>query len=163
MITSCVPPKCVPQKLSADAFAEAYKRGLSTTERFLISRGCHPDTAEELAQAAWVKGWQHLGQLRQPSLLTNWVNSIALNLRRSVGRMPIMLPLEDTGVSACREPNVDLERALASLSETERRWLEGFHFEGRAIRDLATVDCRSEGALRIRLHRIRRKMKSVLQ
>lgn len=163
MITSCASPQCIPTKLSADAFAEAYERGLSTTERFLISRGCHPDTAEELAQAAWVKGWQHLEQLRQPSLLTNWVNSIALNLRRSIGRMPIMLPLEDTCVSTCRVPNVDLERALASLTETERRWLEGFHMEGRAIRDLASNDRRSEGALRIRLHRIRRKMKSVLQ
>jgi len=163
MATHSVPPNCIPLKLTADAFAEAYKRGLSTTERFLISRGCHPDTAEELAQAAWVKGWQHLEQLRQPSLITNWVNSIALNLRRSVGRMPVMLPLEDTGVSACREPNVDLERALSSLSTAERRWLEGFHLEGRAIRDLVTSDCRTEGALRIRLHRIRRKMKSVLQ
>lgn len=151
-----------PSKLSPDAFAEAYKRGLSTTERFLISRGCHPDTAEELAQAAWVKGWQHLAQLRQPTLLTNWVNSIALNLRRSIGRMPVMLPLDDSGISACREPNIDLERALASLTATERRWLEEFHIEGRAIRDLAAADCRSEGALRIRLHRIRRKMKIAL-
>lgn len=148
--------------MSAEAFAEAYCKGLSITERFLVSRGCHPDVAKEIAQAAWVKGWQYLAQLRHPNLLLHWVNSIALNMRRSVSRTPMMLPLQEFGSSWSLDSSIDLRRALAHLTERDRKWFEGFYLEGRAVRELAGKTSSSEGALRIRLHRIRKKMRERL-
>jgi DNA-directed RNA polymerase specialized sigma24 family protein len=39
--------------------------------------------AEEVAQAAWAKGWERLSQLRNESFVVIWVNTIALNVYRS--------------------------------------------------------------------------------
>lgn len=150
------------QAVTAAAFAEAYRTGISVTQRFLLSRGCPADMAEELAQAAWTKGWQHLTQLRHPNLLVHWVNSIALNLRRGMSRTPMLLPLDERGHVPSLDKNIDLHRALAQLAAPDRNWVEGFYVEGLAIRELARKGTSSEGALRIRLHRIRKKMKQLL-
>jgi len=160
-ITPEHPPSCPESgpNLSAETFAEAYRTGLSITERFLISRGCPLDMAEELAQAAWTKGWQYLPQLRDPNLLVHWVNSIALNLRRGMSRMPMLLPLQECGQPPSLDRNIDLERALAQLAAPDRKWIESFYLEGFAIRELARKGMRSEGSLRIRLHRIRKKIR----
>src|SRR5215831_12592619 len=63
-------------------YGSAYQGGFDRTVRFLSSRGVRRDTAEEIAQEAWVVGWERLGQLRNEELLRTWVNTIALNLYR---------------------------------------------------------------------------------
>jgi len=69
--------------MTREEYGEAYKRGFDLTVRFLLSRGVHPsDRAREAAQAAWTKGWERLGQLRDESLVMTWVNAIALNVYR---------------------------------------------------------------------------------
>src|SRR5260370_38461471 len=42
--------------------------------------------ARDVAQAAWVKGWERLDQLRNESMVITWVNAIAMNVHRSVLR-----------------------------------------------------------------------------
>ena len=64
-------------------YAEAFKAGYPATRRFLLSRGAALEEAEEIAQAAWVRGWEFRDQLRDPGLVGFWVNSIARNLFRA--------------------------------------------------------------------------------
>ena len=67
-------------------YATAYEKGFKRTVRFLVSKGLLADLAEEMSQAAWVRGWERLGQLRSEACLV-WINQIALNLyRRSYPR-----------------------------------------------------------------------------
>jgi len=68
--------------MTREAYARAYQEGLPLTFRFLLSRGVARDTAEEISQAAWMRGWERLGQLRSDELISTWVNTIALNLYR---------------------------------------------------------------------------------
>jgi DNA-directed RNA polymerase specialized sigma24 family protein len=58
------------------------------TVRFLESRGSARDSAEEIAQAAWVRGWERIEQLRDVAMVFTWVNTIALNIFRSDCRRP---------------------------------------------------------------------------
>ena len=74
--------------MTTEEYGTAYEHGFALTVRFLISRGLLTDAAEETAQAAWAKGWERLTQLRNEHMLLTWVNSIALNLYRSVRRKP---------------------------------------------------------------------------
>ncbi|MFO7476764.1 MAG: hypothetical protein R6X03_00135, partial [Methyloceanibacter sp.] len=67
-------------------YAEAYAGGYAHTKRYLLSRGLGVDTAEEMAQAAWALRWEHRDQLRNPSAIAVWVNSIAMNLFRNLLR-----------------------------------------------------------------------------
>src|SRR5262249_60184024 len=64
-------------------YGEAYEAGFDRTVRFLISKGARGDGAQEAAQAAWVRGWERLEQLRNHSRLSTWINSIAPNFYRS--------------------------------------------------------------------------------
>jgi DNA-directed RNA polymerase specialized sigma24 family protein len=72
--------------LTRERYGEAYQKGFDLTVRFLLSRGAWRDNASEVAQAAWARGWEHLIQLRNERLVLTWVNTIALNLYRSVLR-----------------------------------------------------------------------------
>ena len=68
--------------MTRDAYARAYQDGFPLTFRFLLSRGVGRDTAEEISQAAWIRGWERLNQLRSDEMICTWVNTIALNLYR---------------------------------------------------------------------------------
>src|SRR5215472_16055694 len=87
-------------------YANAFQSGYGATRRFLISRGAPTDEAEEIAQAAWARGWEYREQLRDPGLVGYWVNSIARNLFRARFRSPLAVPLEQ-GRDACY--SIDLE------------------------------------------------------
>ena len=50
-------------ELSVDVLTEkqyeaAYSKGYPRTIRFLLSTGVRSDLAEEIAQAAWARGWE---------------------------------------------------------------------------------------------------------
>jgi len=80
------------------------------------------DEAEEIAQAAWVRGWEYREQLRDPGLVGYWVNSIARNLFRARFRTAALVPLD-----AVKEPAycfdtaaIDLRGALHHCTERDR-------------------------------------------
>ena len=66
--------------LSREEYGEAYEKSLVGTANLIISRGATADVASDIAQCAWVRGWECIEQLKDPALLTTWVNRIALNL-----------------------------------------------------------------------------------
>jgi hypothetical protein len=52
--TNCL----VSGMMTQESFAAAYRNGFHTTMRLMLSKGLLIDEAEELAQAAWVRGWE---------------------------------------------------------------------------------------------------------
>jgi hypothetical protein len=68
--------------MTQEGYAQAYQRGFEITVRLLRSRGASVNDAEDLAQAAWLCGWQKLDQLRDESIIGSWVNTIAINYHR---------------------------------------------------------------------------------
>jgi DNA-directed RNA polymerase specialized sigma24 family protein len=82
--------------MTRDEFGSAYEKGYNLTVRFLVSRGLSYDSAQETAQAAWVRGWEKLGQLRDSRLVLTWMNTIALNIHRScLRREPFLQALPE--------------------------------------------------------------------
>jgi len=72
--------------MTRDRYGLAYQRGFDLTVRFLLSRGAQREYATEVAQSAWVRGWERLHQLRDEATVVTWVNTIALNAYRRVMR-----------------------------------------------------------------------------
>ncbi len=118
--------------MTSDEFGQAYSRGYSLTVRFLISRGLSCDNAQETAQAAWAKGWERLGQLRDQNMILTWMNSIALNLHRSrVRKEPLLQALPElTTPSKINVSAIDLQRVLKVCRRNERLVLERHYLEG---------------------------------
>src|SRR5271170_2056642 len=80
-------------QMTRENYGDAYQRGFKCTVRFLVSRGVLRDNANELAQAAWARGWEQLSQLRDETTVTAWINTIALNsYRRLIERQNRTLP-----------------------------------------------------------------------
>src|ERR1700722_4035409 len=106
-------------------YAQAFETGYGATRRFLLARGAPLEEAEEIAQAAWARGWEYRDQLRDPGLVSFWVNSIARNLFRARFRVPIQTEIED-GIAAY---NLDLDaievgRLLDRCGTQDRQLLE---------------------------------------
>lgn len=143
--------------MTSEKFGQAYQRGFDLTTRFLISRGVPRDLARDVAQAAWVKGWERLDQLRNESMVTTWVNAIAINVHRSVLRSERTLTsLSDFDTKA--EVNlaaIDVNRILKFCAPRDRALLE-LQMQGDTAEEIARKEGVTETAIRIRLLRARR-------
>lgn len=146
--------------MTRDEFGQAYQKSYNMTVRFLVSKGLSFDAAQETAQAAWAKGWERLGQLRDPSMVLTWMNSIALNIHRShIRREPMLQTLPEI----CAAPQVnlaaiDVRRILKCCKRNDRVVLQRHYLEGYKVQEIATQNGWTETAVRIRLLRARRSV-----
>ena len=143
-----------------DKYGDAYKTGFIRTVRFLRSRCAPGETAQEVAQSAWAKGWESLGQLRDESMIITWVNAIALNAYRSSLRKESFyrelpeLPARETSFAA-----IDVERILRFCRRRDRALLQ-LQMQGLTSKEIARKEGVTTTAIRIRLLRARRKIGS---
>jgi len=113
-----------------EAFAELVRRHQSMV-RAVLRRLTNGDAAlaDDLAQEAFLLAWRRLGSFRFEARFTTWLYRIAFNAWQSERRKTREVLLgEDEALpephAAVREPGteerLDLERALATLSDAER-------------------------------------------
>lgn len=143
--------------MTTDTYAQAYQRGFDYTVRLLVARGAQCDTAREAAQAAWVRGWERLEQLRNERMVNAWVNTIALNfLRRTLRNEGTLQALTERPASGGIDlAAIDLTRILSFCRPHERALLERY-LQGMTTAELAEADGVTETAIRIRIMRARR-------
>jgi DNA-directed RNA polymerase specialized sigma24 family protein len=83
--------------MTQEGYGQAYEQGFARTVRLLRFRGASMDEAEDLAQTAWLRGWQKLDQLRDEGTIASWVNAIAINYHRRESQIEARYrPLERT-------------------------------------------------------------------
>ena len=151
--------------MTREGYGQAYQRGFELTVRFLLARGVHRENAKEVAQAAWVRGWERLSQLRNESLVTTWVNTIALNVYRSlIRREPLERDLRElsSGTAGIDLAAIDVARILKFCRPCDRFLLEQ-SMNGVTTAELAQQQGVSETAIRIRLLRARRDARARLE
>ncbi len=147
--------------ITEQSFAHAYEKGFQQTVRFLSSRGIPPDMVLDTAQGAWTKAWERRAQLRNPSFVFTWVNSIALNVYRSTLRRDRLTEsLGDTEGPGqlMNAAAIDAERILNECKPSDRIVLEGHYICGYKLDEIARQNNWSETAARIRLLRARKRM-----
>jgi len=143
--------------MTRDEYGAAYEEGYRLTVRFLVSRGSTRDDAEEAAQAAWARGWECLAQLRHADMVLTWVNSIALNIRRSVlRREPLRMhqPREAPVPPGIDLAAIDVKRILQNSRRKDRIVLEG-QLKGFNAQEIAFEHGWTEMAVKSRLYRAR--------
>lgn len=150
--------------MTRDEYGRAYQAGFRLTVHFLSSRGILGDAAGEAAQAAWVRGWERLEQLRSASMVVNWVNSIALNLYRSYLRKTPFEALPELAVSPQTDfASIDSRKILRLCNSEERLLLQQQYLDGLGISEIALQQGCSETAARIRILRARRAVRARLR
>jgi len=150
--------------MTQEEYGHAYRKGFGVTVRLLLSRGASADCAEDVAQAAWLRGWQKQEQLRDDRLVVSWVNTIALNYhRRSVKNEARYQPLPEL----CGHIGIDLApldatRILKSCRPPDRTLFEQ-QLSGFTTKEIANKQGVSETAIRIRFSRARRAVRASVQ
>jgi DNA-directed RNA polymerase specialized sigma24 family protein len=150
--------------MTTENYGQAYQTGFRRTVGFLLSQGLRGDCARDIAQAAWVRGWERLDQLRNERMVLTWVNSIALNLyrhsirsdrasQRALKALPELRTTDGPDLAA-----IDLRRLLTFCRPCDRALLEQ-QMRGASAEEMARNMGVSNTAIRIRLLRARRSMR----
>ncbi|MBL8213985.1 MAG: sigma-70 family RNA polymerase sigma factor [Bryobacterales bacterium] len=150
--------------MSQEQYGEAFRQGYPLTLRFLLSRGAAADIAEEMAQAAWAKGWECRAQLQRPHMIGAWVNSIAKNMLknrlRSEQRLEALTEASQSdGITAM---SVDMKSILNRCGERDSAILRSFYVEGYTTEEIATKVGLTPVAVRVRMLRLRNALRTQL-
>jgi len=143
-------------------YAQAFENGYGATRRFLLSRGALAEDAEEIAQAAWARGWEFREQLRDPSLVGYWVNSIARNLFRAKFRAPVAAPLESVEPGYTMSLDALEVRLLLERCSGRDRDLLVKSLEGYSAEEIARTEGITSTGIRVRMLRIRQSLRDQL-
>ena len=132
------------------------------------------EDAEELTQDAFVRAYNRLDSFVGRSSFSTWVCRIAYTTTVSWLRKKRIkyLSIEDRQGLSDREVDEvlddesridDLRQAIALLKPNEQMLLELYYFESRPMADIAYILDVEPGTIATRLHRIRRKLYSLMK
>jgi DNA-directed RNA polymerase specialized sigma24 family protein len=150
--------------MTQEAFGQIYQKEFGRTVRVLRSRGASMDSAEDFAQAAWMRGWQKLDQLRDEALIVAWVNTIAINCHRRGSQIEARyqaLP-ELCGSVGINLVALDAAKILGLCHPADRTLFEQ-QMGGLTTLEIAREQGVSATAIRIRFLRARRAVRASVE
>jgi RNA polymerase sigma-70 factor (ECF subfamily) len=110
-----------------NAYGELVRRHAAGVRAVLRRMGADPAAADDVAQDAFLVGFQRIGDYRGEGAFGGWIKRIAarLYLKRVKGRLRLEAPLDEAeeaaeGGEAPSAARLDLDRALEALSPSER-------------------------------------------
>ena len=151
--------------MTREEYGDTYQTGRERTIRFLLSRGVAAGLAPDIAQSAWLRGWERLSQLRDPQMILTWINSIALNQYRRVIRVERLhqeLQQSVQGTSSLDLAAIDVSRIMGVCRPPDRALLEA-QMKGVTAKEMAREQGLTETAVRIRFLRARRSARKALE
>jgi DNA-directed RNA polymerase specialized sigma24 family protein len=150
--------------MTQEGYGQAYQKGFVRTVRILRSRGASVHHAEDVAQAAWLQGWQKLDQLRDEGMIVSWVIAIAINYHRRGSRIEARyrdLP-EICGYVGVDLAPLDAAKVLNFCPPSDRMLFEQ-QLGGLTTKEIAKKQGVSATAIRIRLLRARRAVRARME
>ena len=153
-----------------DAFAELVWRRQSGL-RNLLRRLCRdPALADDLAQQAFLKAWRSLPQLKSPAAFGGWLRRLAINtwLAEARAAHPAetgheLQELPDTGFIPAAAEQLDLDRALAKLTHTERLCLVLAYSEGMSHGEISAATELPLGTVKSHVRRGAQRLRVLLR
>ncbi len=155
----------VRHPITRECFADAYMKGYRMTVRFLLAKGANVDTAEELAQSAWARGWEAREQLHLENRILPWVNSIAYH--RFCNDQRRARHVELTEITDPKTPSaataLDAAALLNRCSPFDKTLLTQRYMDGMELKEIAAIQGLSEIAVRVRIHRCRCCLRALVE
>ena len=159
-----------------DAFRELLHSHRAAVSSTLIACGVRSDeTARDLAQEVALRAWRRLATLEDPRSFTAWVRRIAANAARDHLRRVAVRREEELEqaleLAGDDDPHADAERRaelrlmLAALEDEDAEVVELLvaRADGISVEALAVQSGLSEGALKMRLMRARKRLRERLE
>lgn len=155
------------------AFGELVKRRQGWA-RALLRRMCsnHAE-ADDLAQEAFIKAWERLTDLETPAAFPGWFRRIAVTTflmakRRQRAVFEVIddaapIAAEESTPEAAAGARIDLEKALARLSDAERLCVTLNHGEGLSHGEIVEITGLPLGTVKSHVLRGTEKLRRMLE
>lgn len=159
----------------AEAYGELVRRHQEPLYRYARAMGLDRDTAMDMVQDGFVRGYRGLDRCRDPENFERWIFRIIRNrcldhlrdIRRrtvSVDDLTLIDPAPDPARRAVAEEiRTRVHAALRSLSGDLREAFVLKHVEERSYEEMANLTGASVSALKMRVHRARDALRNALQ
>ena len=155
------------------AFGELVKRRQGWA-RALLRRMCsNAAEADDLAQEAFIKAWERLRDLETPAAFPGWFRRIAVTtfLMAKRRQKAVFEEIDDASPIASEESTpeaaagakIDLERALARLSDAERLCVTLNHGEGLSHGEIVEMTGLPLGTVKSHVLRGTEKLRRMLE
>ena len=157
-------------------FLDTYGHRIFTLGQQMVS---NREDAEDITQDIFVKAYESLKRYRGDCEFITWIYRIACNVTASIlrknkqrqeylsfnGNIPehigndeSEIPFDIIDENEPDERIEDLQLAISWLSAEERALITLFYYENKSIEDCAYILQQSEGNIKVRLHRVRKKL-----
>ena len=146
---------------------------------YLGRMGLDRATAEDIAQDTFLRLWRNASQFNpRHSSLTTWILTIARNLALThLSRAARRIEVTDDAGSAeaasdlpqpveallAKQRRQRLHAALNRLSPADRSLVAASYMEDLDLKAIARVEGSTSGAIKVRLHRARLKLRQILE
>ena len=146
-----------------DAFEAIVERHGDMVFRLAVRIAGDADEARDIVQEVFVKAYGALWKWRAHSALSTWLYRVAYNtaisqVRQRRTTLPVVDVAAETGDDDREERYTALEKAVGRLHPEERAMVEMFYVEEIAVKEIAGITGLSEANVKVRLHRIRKKL-----
>lgn len=136
------------------------------------------EDAEELTQDTFMKAFEHLSSFNGKSSFSTWIYRIAYNTALSFLRKKNVeqTVIDDNQWNRISDTQIDdalnneseeqiekLQQALIKLTAEERALVTLFYEEEHSIQELAQILNLNEGNIKVKLHRLRKKLYVLMQ
>lgn len=163
----------------AHAYGRIVAASQNTVTAVALAITRDPATSQDIAQEAFLSAWRHLPRLQNPSSFLPWLRQITRNLARDHLRASRHRPLDgeaaELAIARAADPDqcpagrlLDQERdaiaaeLISELPEDSREVLLLYYREGQNSRQVASLLGLSDAAVRKRLSRARRCLRTEL-
>ncbi|MDJ1483291.1 RNA polymerase sigma factor [Cytophagaceae bacterium YF14B1] len=150
-------------------FEEIYIQYSPKVYRLCMGYVNDPDQAKDLVQDTFIQVWDYLPGFRNESGVGTWVFTIATNTclrqlkkEKKQVRTEMPLQLEEKPADTMDEQVAFLYKCIASLEENERLIIS-LVLEEVPQKQIADIIGISEGNIRVRIHRIKEKLSSIMK
>lgn len=149
------------------AFALLVRQNQSVLRGFLrrLTRADHA-LADDIAQETFLEAWRKLSQYRGEGSFTGWLTRIAWSrfLMDARRRKPELLEdLPEQAVETAPDAKLDLERAMARLSASERAAITLCYALGHSNEEAAAILAMPLGTVKSHVLRGREKLRALLE
>jgi RNA polymerase sigma-70 factor, ECF subfamily len=158
------------QKVSSTAWDWEKMRSFCFSHALRVS-GC-PEMADDAAQEAIVRAWRHRDRCREPDRPLGWLRSIAHNEAvRLVTKRPNEVLVDELFEGRSGHPSEDdalesrllIREILGTLSKADQELARLRYYEDLPCAKLAEHFGLSEATVKVRLHRLRRRLRQRLE
>lgn len=160
------------RKGDKDAFGQIYKIYYRKIYRYLRINLNSQEAAEDLAQETFLKAWRSIstffaysgGSLQ--AFLFRIARNLMIDLSREKKEFPLDTEIEskdDFEEGLDRKTNIEtVQKALSKLEDEDKQLVILRFFEEMPHADIAQIIDSNEGAVRVKLHRILKKLKGII-